>query len=222
MTDPKKLRRDTIVTHAGRDPQRYAGLVNTPVFRGSTVLFPNVAAYESRDPNDYKVMRYGIYGTPTTFALEATVAQLEGGHAAVALPSGLAAIVAAIAAFVKGGDHILVVDSVYGPTRNFCEKRLKPFGVAVEYYDPLIAGGIARLILPELPERLALANPAAPYNTRALIDACRPYEKIDTFPRVAQSSPAQVRETIAKWKDLFADPRFPLPETVIPSAAVKD
>ncbi len=148
MTDRKKLKRDTIITHAGRDPQRYAGLVNTPVFRGSTVLFPDVASYESRDPDDYKVMRYGIYGTPTTFALEAAVAQLEGGHAAVALPSGLAAIVAAIAAFVKTGDHLLVVDSAYGPTRSFCDKRLKPFGVEVEYYDPLIAGGIARLIRP--------------------------------------------------------------------------
>ena len=65
-----------------------------------------------------------------------------------------------------------------------------------------------------------LANPAVPYNTRALIDACRPYEKIDTFPKVAQSSPEQVRETVAKWKELFADPRFPLPESVIPSTAV--
>ena len=148
MTNRKKFERDTLLTHAGRDPQRYAGLVNTPVFRGSTVLFPDVKSYESRDPDDFKAMRYGIHGTPTTFALEEAVAQLEGGHAAVALPSGLAAIVAAIAAFVKSGDHILVVDSVYGPTRSFCEKRLTPFGVAVEYYDPLIAGGIARLIRP--------------------------------------------------------------------------
>jgi cystathionine beta-lyase len=146
MTNEKKLKRDTLITHAGRDPQRCAGLVNTPVFRGSTVLFPDVKSYESRDLDDYKVMRYGIYGTPTTFALEEAVAQLEGGHAAVALPSGLAAIVAALAAFVKTGDHILVVDSVYGPTRNFCDRRLQPYGVEVEYYDPLIAGGIARLI----------------------------------------------------------------------------
>ncbi len=146
MTDKKKLRRDTLITHAGRDPQRHAGLVNTPVFRGSTVLFPNVESYEGRDPDNYKVMRYGIYGTPTTFALEEAVAQLEGGHAAVALPSGLAAIAAALAAFVKTGDHVLVADTVYGPTRNFCERRLRPFGVEVEYYDPLIAGGIAKLI----------------------------------------------------------------------------
>ena len=146
MADPKKLKRDTLITHAGRDPQRYAGLVNTPVFRGSTVLFPNVESYELRDPDNYKVMRYGIHGTPTTFALEEAVAQLEGGHAAVALPSGLAAIAAALAAFVKAGDHILVVDTVYGPTRAFCDRRLRPFGVEVEYYDPLLAGGIAKLI----------------------------------------------------------------------------
>ncbi len=146
MTDRKKLKRDTVTTHAGRDPQRYAGLVNTPVFRGSTVLFPDVASYEHRDPDDYKAMRYGIYGTPTTFALEEAVAQLEGGHLAVALPSGLAAIVAAFAAFTKTGDHILVVDSAYGPTRNFCDRRLKSSGVEVEYYDPLIGGGIAKLI----------------------------------------------------------------------------
>ena len=65
-----------------------------------------------------------------------------------------------------------------------------------------------------------LADPAVPYNTRALIDACRPFEKLTTFPRVAQSTPRQVRETVTKWKALFGDPRFPLPETVVPSAAV--
>jgi len=148
MTDRRKIRRDTVVTHSGRDPRRYGGLVNTPVFRGSTVLFPDVESYERRDHDDYKAMRYGIYGTPTTFALEEAVAELEGGSSSVAVPSGLAAIVAAIAAFVKNGDHILIVDSCYGPTRNFCERRLKPNGVEVEYYDPLIAGGIARLIRP--------------------------------------------------------------------------
>ena len=142
----KKIKPDTVAAHAGRDPQRYSGLVNTPVFRGSTVLFPDVASYESRDPDDYKVMRYGIYGTPTTFALEEAVTQLEGGHAAVALPSGLAAIVAALAAFVKSGDHILVSDSVYQPTRNFCDRRLRTLGVETEYYDPLIGAGIAGLI----------------------------------------------------------------------------
>jgi cysteine-S-conjugate beta-lyase len=143
-----KIKRDTLTTHAGRDPQRYAGLVNTPVFRGSTVLFPDVETYEHRDPDNFKTMRYGIHGTPTTFALEDAVAQLEGGHAAVALPSGLAAIVAALMPFVRKDAHLLMVDSVYGPARNFCEKRLQPFGVDVEYYDPLVGGTIANLIRP--------------------------------------------------------------------------
>ena len=148
MADNNKFGRDTIITHAGRDPQRFDGVVNTPVFRASTVLFPDVKSYEGRDPDDYKIMRYGIYGTPTTFALEEAVARLEGGHAAVALPSGLAAIVAALAAFAHAGAHILMVDSVYQPTRNFCDKRLRSLGVEVEYYDPLIGGAIAGLIRP--------------------------------------------------------------------------
>ena len=73
MTAKKNFRRDTLTSHLGRDPQKHAGLVNVPVYRGSTVLFDDVATYEGRDPDDYKVMRYGIYGTPTTFALEAAV-----------------------------------------------------------------------------------------------------------------------------------------------------
>ena len=148
MTDKTKMQIDTLTSHAGRDPQRYAGLVNTPVFRGSTVLFPDVETYETRDPDNFKSMRYGIHGTPTTFALEEAVAQLEGGYSAVAVPSGLAAIVVALAAFAKKGSHILMVDSVYGPTRKFCEKRLASYGVEVEYYDPLIGGTIAKLIRP--------------------------------------------------------------------------
>ena len=149
MTAKKKLKRDTITTHAGRDPRRFDGVVNTPVFRASTVLFPDMESYQGRDPDDYKIMRYGIYGTPTTFALEEAVAQLEGGYAAVALPSGLAAIVAALAAFAQSGAHILMADSVYQPTRNFCDKRLRTLGVEVEYYDPLIGAAIAGLIRPE-------------------------------------------------------------------------
>ncbi len=149
MTDKKKLGRDTIAAHAGRDPQRFDGVVNTPVFRASTVLFPDLESYQRRDPDDYKVMRYGIYGTPTTFALEEAVAQLEGGYAAVALPSGLAAIVAALAAFARSGAHILISDSVYQPTRNFCDKRLRTLGVDIEYYDPSIGSAIGDLIRPE-------------------------------------------------------------------------
>jgi cystathionine beta-lyase len=145
----KSLKKDTLLIHSGREPQKHAGLVNTPVFRGSTVLFPDVESYEHRDPDNYKTMRYGIHGTPTTFAFEEAVAKLEGAHAAVAVPSGLAAIVVALAAFAKTGAHILVSDSVYGPTRNFCERRLIPFGVDIQYYDPLIGSAIEKLIRPD-------------------------------------------------------------------------
>jgi cystathionine beta-lyase len=146
VAENKNRKQDTLLIHSGRDPQRYAGLVNTPVFRGSTVLFPDVESYEHRDPDNYKVMRYGIHGTPTTFALEEALAKLEGGYAAVAVSSGLAAIVAALMAYAKTGSHLLVSDSVYGPTRNFCERRLRAFGVEIEYYDPLIGGAIEKLI----------------------------------------------------------------------------
>jgi len=143
--DPS-LKPDTLLVHLERDLERSAGLVNPPVFRGSTVLFPDVKTYESRDPDNYKSMRYGVHGTPTTFALEDAVAQLEGGYAAVAVPSGLAAITLALCAFTKTGDHILMTDSTYGPCRNFCDKRLKRYGVEVEYYDPHIGAGIEKLI----------------------------------------------------------------------------
>jgi len=142
------MKKDTLLVHAGRDPERYQGMVNTPVFRTSTVLHPDLESYEAPRDEDYQRISYGRNGTPTTRALEEAVARLEGGYRAVAVPSGLAAILASLCAFVKNGDHLLVVDSVYGPTRNFCNARLKPNGVDVEYYDPLIGAGIARLIRP--------------------------------------------------------------------------
>ena len=140
------MKKDTLLSRLGRDPAQYRGMVNTPVFRTSTVIFPDLESYEQRDPDNYKTMRYGVHGTPTTFAFEEAVAKMEGGHLAVAVPSGLAAVTAALAAFVKTGDHLLVTDSVYGPTRNFCDRQLKPNGVDVQYYDPLIGAGIEKLI----------------------------------------------------------------------------
>jgi cystathionine beta-lyase len=142
------MKKDTILAHAGRDPAKYQGMVNTPVFRASTILHESLEVYEAPRDEDYQRISYGRHGTPTTRSLEEAVAQLEGGYRAVALPSGLAAIVAALCAFVKSGDHLLMVDSVYGPARNFCNTRLKLSGVEVEYYDPLIGAGIARLIRP--------------------------------------------------------------------------
>lgn len=142
------MKKDTLLSHAGRDPAKYQGMVNTPVFRTSTVLHPSLESYEAPRDEDYRKISYGRHGTPTTRALEEAVAQLEGGHRAVALPSGLAAIAAAISAFVKAGGHVLVADPVYAPTRNFCDRQLKANGVEVEYYDPLAGAGIAKLIRP--------------------------------------------------------------------------
>ncbi len=140
------MKKDTLLTHVGRDPAQTRGTVNMPVFRTSTVVFPDLETYETRDPDDYKSMRYGIHGTPTTWAFEDAVARMEGGHQAVAVPSGLAAITAALSAFAKQGDHLLVTDSAYAPTRLFCNRQLRTNGIDVEYYDPLIGAGIARLI----------------------------------------------------------------------------
>jgi cystathionine beta-lyase len=140
------MKKDTLLVQVGRDPLQNHGMVNTPVFRTSTVIFPDLASYEKRPGDNYKVMRYGIYGTPTTFAFEEAVARMEGGHQAVAVPSGLAAITAALCAFTKAGAHLLVADTVYAPTRIFCERQLRKQGIEVEYYDPTIAGGIAKLI----------------------------------------------------------------------------
>lgn len=140
------MKKDTLLGHLGRNPGETHGTVNMPVYRASTIVFPDLETYSTRPADDYQTPRYGIHGNPTNWALEKAVAELEGGHNAVAVCSGLAAINAALCAFVKSGSHVLLADSVYGPTRNFCNKRLAAFGVEIEYYDPLIGAGIKDLI----------------------------------------------------------------------------
>jgi cystathionine beta-lyase len=138
----RKQKQDTRLVHAGREPARHHGFVNTPIYRGSTVLFPTVACLESNDQE----FSYGRLGTPTVRALEATIAELEGGHRTHLTPSGLSAIVTALLAFLSAGDHVLISDSVYRPTRRFCENVLTRLGISVTYYDPLIGAGISELI----------------------------------------------------------------------------
>ena len=137
---------DTLLAHAGRSPDAFEGMVNTPVFRTSTVVFPNLEAYEEHKDPFQKSVRYGRHGTPTTFAFEEAVAKMEGGFQAVATPNGLSAVVVSLLAFARPGTHLLMVDSVYGPTRTFCSRQLEKLGVEVEYYDPLIGAGIAALL----------------------------------------------------------------------------
>ena len=106
-------------------------------------------ALRASDRDRYAGTHYGLYGTPTTFALEKAVAELEGADQAIAVPSGLAAITASLLAFTKPGDHILMVDSTYGPTRKFCDSHLAKFNVATTYYDPMVGDNIVKLIGPD-------------------------------------------------------------------------
>ncbi len=147
--EERPLRDDTLLSHAGNHPERNHGIINPPVYHASTVLFPTVAAMERALKDKLSGVYYGRYGTPTGFALEEAVAALEGADRAVALPSGLAAIAVALTAFLKAGDHLLMTDSVYDPTRTLCERHLARFGVETTYYDPLIGGDIDRLMRPE-------------------------------------------------------------------------
>jgi cysteine-S-conjugate beta-lyase len=132
----------TQLSHIGREPARQHGFVNTPIYRGSTVLFPTMAALEAND----QTYTYGRTGTPTVRALEEAIAELEGGHRTLLTPSGLSAIATALLSFVSAGDEVLVVDSIYRPARRFCDNVLGRLGVKVTYYDPLIGAGISKLI----------------------------------------------------------------------------
>lgn len=141
----KDIRKDTILSHAGRAPERFDGAVNVPVIRASTILHSDVETHE-RGGDRFDGVRYGRYGTSTRFALEETLAEVEGAARVCAVSSGVAAIAVSLLAYTRAGDHILVADNVYGPTRAFCRSRLQRNGVETEFYDPQIGGGIARLI----------------------------------------------------------------------------
>jgi cystathionine beta-lyase len=133
----KGLEKETVLAHVGSDPFANHGIVNPPVYHASTILYPTLAALEEAERTPYEGTRYGRRGTPTTFALQDAVAALEGGYRCVALSSGLAAITTALLAFLASGDHLLMVDTTYGPVRRFCDTLLKGLGVETTYYDPL-------------------------------------------------------------------------------------
>src|SRR3954468_13393771 len=136
----------TQLVEGGRRKEWRGRLVNPPVERVSTVLFDSVALMKASRPG-HGVHRYGLQGTATQWALAEALTELEPGAAGTALySSGLAAITTAILAVLSPGEELLVPDSVYGPTRKFCDTILKRFGVATRFYDPLIGGGIAELI----------------------------------------------------------------------------
>jgi cystathionine beta-lyase len=143
---PRTRRTATTLVTAGRDPKAHHGFVNPPVYHASTVLYPSAEDYVAHRSR----YQYGRRGTPTTEALEQALQELEGPNCAGVslLPSGLAAISSALLSVVHAGDHVLVTDSAYGPTRNFCEQVLTRLGVTTGYYDPTIGGAIAELLRP--------------------------------------------------------------------------
>lgn len=140
--DPARFGPSTRLVHAGRDPSAQHGFVNTPIYRGSTVLFPTYDDLKHRRGR----FDYGTSGTPTTESLTHAWSELAGAAGTVLTPSGLAALTVALMAVVSAGDHLLVSDSAYRPTRIFCDGVLKRFGVEVEYYDPLVGAGIGALM----------------------------------------------------------------------------
>jgi cystathionine beta-lyase len=142
MSEERERKPDTQVAHLGRNPRQHLGAVNTPVYRASTILFDSVAELEAAARGESPGVTYGLHGLPTVTDLQEAIAELEGGHAALAVPSGLAAITLALLAVTRAGDHVLVTDSIYGPTRRFCDNELSRFGIDVSYYDPLAGDAI--------------------------------------------------------------------------------
>ncbi len=190
---------DTLLGHLGRDSKAFHGAVNPPVYHASTILFESLDTYEERlQLSEQGKVVYGRLGTPTSFALEGAVARLEGGHASMVVSSGLAAITGAVLALVAAGDHILVSDSVYQPTRKFCDGMLKRLGVETSYFDPAVGADMAAMIRPntrlvflespgsltfEVQDVPAIAKAAKAAGAAVLIDTtwaasllCRPFE----------------------------------------------
>ncbi|MGH7934577.1 MAG: cystathionine beta-lyase [Candidatus Binataceae bacterium] len=143
------MKDESIAVVAGRHPHSHYGVVNTPVFRASTILFETFEQFDAaaHDPANFH-FAYGRLGTPTSASLEDAMVQLEGGAHCRLAPSGLAAITTALMAFLSAGDHLLMTQGAYPPARRFCDTVLKKFGVETTFYDPVIDADIAQLIRP--------------------------------------------------------------------------
>lgn len=176
------MKDNTKLTVAGRPHQRPSHPVNTPVERASTYLFPTYDDYL----DGAKSITYGRLGTPTHRALEEAVTALEGGFETRLAPSGLQACTASLLAFVAAGDHVLMVDTAYDPTRKFCDRFLKRFGVETTYYDPCAS----------VEEISALMRP----NTKAVFA-----ESPGSLTFEVQDLPALAREAHAHGAKLIVD-----------------
>lgn len=151
MSERKDKQPATTLVTAGRRGEWTQGIVSPPVWRASTILYDSVAELRARGSADtHHRLFYGRRGTPTQWSLADALTELEpGAEATLLFPSGVAAIATALLAVLQPGDELLMVDSVYDPTRSLCDGLLKTMGVRTTYYDPTIGGGIAALIGPD-------------------------------------------------------------------------
>ena len=143
-TTSATLKPRTRLIKAGRDHDHPSGVVDTPIYRGSTVLFDSYQQFKTND----RPFTYATHGTPTTRTLTTAWSELSGAFGTVLTPSGLAAVSVALMAAVGAGDHLLVTDSAYQPTRQLCDRLLRRMGVETTYYDPEIGGAIETLFRP--------------------------------------------------------------------------
>ncbi len=151
------MKDETRLIHTGRDSAGHIGAVNVPVYRASTLLHPTLEALEGNT----LAYGYGRRGTPTTRALEASICALEQGARTALTPSGLSACTAALMSVLKAGDHLLMVDSVYGPTRSFCNTTLKRFGITTTYYTPTISPGELHALMHPNTKAVFLESPGS-------------------------------------------------------------
>ncbi|MCE3255320.1 MAG: metC [Rickettsiaceae bacterium] len=149
----KGIKEATKIIHAGRNPKEQGWMVNPPIHQTSTIVFPSLRdlmyaerGYSNNDLVEPYELKYGRYGTQSNFSLEKAIAELENGYNTFVTSSGAAAINTALVAFLKQGDHMLLVDNTYSPTRGFADKFLKKMGVETTYYNPTIGEDIKKLI----------------------------------------------------------------------------
>jgi cystathionine beta-lyase len=143
----KKYKNDTKIILAGKDRNNKTAFVNSPIYKGSTVLFKDVEEMKKSIKNkNSQILSYGRFGSPTTFEFERAIAKIDEGYSAVATSSGTAAIVASLLAVLKTGDHILMTDSAYGVSRNLARGLLSNMGITTTFYKPNIGKEITNLI----------------------------------------------------------------------------
>ena len=172
----KKSPQTALIHNPYTPPEGFAAFP-VPIHHASTVLFKNVAAMRSGDWKEKNAYTYGLHGTPTTFTLEARLAEIEGGKFCLLAPSGLAAIAMVDFALLKTGDDVLLPDNVYTPNRELGRWLSSDFGITARYYDPMIGAGIADLIAPntkliwtEAPGSVSMEVPDLPAICRAAHD----------------------------------------------------